>query len=151
MRTGSFLALACLLLASVVGCGPHEVSHNPGIDVFPATAKVTQDGQPVEGARVSFSSVDQQRSASGTTNAEGIALLSTFDHGDGAVPGKHLVKISKDEIEVVKEADLNDPTSQAVIKTLHHLPQKYGNYKSSGLSATVTATEEGNTFEFEIK
>lgn len=150
MRTVSFLALACLLFASAIGCGPNEVSHNPGIDVYPATAKVTQDGQPVEGARVSFSSVDQQRSASGTTNAEGVAVLTTFDRGDGAVLGEHRVKISKDEIEVIKEADLNDPMSQAEIKTIHHLPQKYGNYKSSGLSASVTATDKGNAFEFDL-
>ena len=151
MRTMSFLALACLALISTLGCGPHEVSHNPGIDVYPATAKVTQDGQPIEGARVSYSSADQQRSASGTTNAEGIALLTTFDHGDGAVPGEHRVKITKDEIEVIKEADLDDPMSQAQIKTIHHLPQKYGNYRSSGLSATVSTDAEANTFEFELE
>lgn len=150
MRTVSFLALACVAFISSVGCGPHEVSHNPGIDVYPATAKVTHDGQPVEGARVSFSSVDQQRSASGTTNAEGIALLTTFDHGDGAVPGEHRVKISKDEIEVIKEADLDNPMSQAEIKTIHHLPQKYGNYRSSGLSASVATDEEANSFEFDL-
>ena len=110
---------------------------------------VTYNGSPVEGARVSFSSTSEQQGASGTTNVEGIAKITTFDPEDGAIAGEHRVKITKDEIEVLQEADPNDPTSQAKIRTNHHLPQKYGNVRTSGLTATVTEGE--NEFTFELK
>ncbi|GAA4423377.1 hypothetical protein [Bremerella cremea] len=147
----SVLILGGMLLMACSGCGAKPVSHNPGVEVFATQVTVTHKGKPVEGARVSFSSVDQQRSATGTTDAAGLAKLTTFDLHDGAVLGKHRVKIAKDEIEVIKEADLDDPTSQAEIKTVHHLPEKFGNYKSSGLNADVKNDPAGNSFAFDLK
>lgn len=147
---GCFVALfGFALCAGITGCDSSAPSRNPGVPVHSVTVHVTYNGSPVEGARVSFSSASEQRGASGTTNAEGIARITTFDHEDGAIPGEHRVKITKDEIEVLQEADPNDPTSQAKIRTNRHLPQRYGNVRTSGLTATVT--EGQNEFTFELK
>lgn len=151
MRPYLLVCLAFLMIACLLGCQSHEVSHNPGVDVVPTSVKVIFDGKPVEGARVSLSPIDAQQSASGVTDAEGIAKLTTFDPNDGVAPGKYRVKISKDEIETIKKADPNDPTAADVIKTLHHLPEKYGNYKTSGFTANVVENEESSYFEFELK
>ncbi|QDU74855.1 hypothetical protein Pan97_18730 [Bremerella volcania] len=147
--------LCCLcvigLIGCLTGCGESTPSLNPGVDVYKTQVKVVQDGQPVEGAKVAFSAKGQQRGASGITNADGIAQLTTFDLNDGAVAGEHMVKISKEEVQVLKEADPDDPLSVGQTKVVQHLPVKYSRFNTSGLSATVTSTEAGNTFEFEIK
>ncbi|MEW4562570.1 hypothetical protein AB1K70_08590 [Bremerella sp. JC770] len=109
------------------------------------------DGVPVEGAKVAFSSKEQQRGAFGTTDADGIAQLTTFDLNDGAIAGEHSVKITKEEVLVLKEANPDDPLSVGKSKVVQHLPSKYSKFRTSGLTATVTATDEGNTFEFELK
>jgi hypothetical protein len=139
-----FVVFSTLLLA--VGCD--SSTRNPGVAVYPTKVTVTYKGAPVEGALVAFSSAEGQRSAVGKTNAQGVAQLTTFDAADGAVPGEHRVMITKDEVEVLKEADPNDPTSQAVTKVNHLLPQRYGNPRTSGLTATVA--EGDNSFTFEL-
>lgn len=144
----AFSSMILTVLATTVGCGGAP-SYNPGITVHPAQATVTYNGSPVEGALVSFSSIDGQRSAFGTTNAEGVAELTTFDPADGAVPGEHRVIITKDVVEVLKEADPNDPTSAAVTKTNRLLPTRYGDFRKSGLTAVVKEGE--NSFTFELK
>lgn len=150
--THSLYSSAVLLCAFVVsGCSESTVSRNPGVDVYPTQVKVTQKGSPVEGAKVSFSSKGNPRGASGVTNAEGIAELTTFDLNDGAVPGEHRVKITKEEVQILKEADPDDPLSVGQSKVIQHLPQQYSRYQTSGLTANVEPNEEGNTFEFELK
>lgn len=141
--------LGCTAVVGAIGCDSSAPSRNPGKTVHPVTVSVTYNGSPVEGARVSFSSTTEQQGASGTTNAEGIAKITTFDPEDGAIAGEHRVKVTKDEIEVLQEADPNDPTSQAKIRTNHHLPQKYGNVRTSGLTANIAEGE--NEFTFELK
>lgn len=154
MRLARKLIYSFCVTASVIGmagCGTSVPSHNPGVTVYKTQVKVVQDGQPVEGAKVAFSAKGQQRGASGITNAEGVASLTTFDLNDGAVPGEQLVKISKEEVQVLKEADPDDPLSVGKTKVVQHLPEKYSRFQTSGLTATVTTDEEANTFEFELK
>ncbi|MCC9607939.1 hypothetical protein LOC68_02575 [Blastopirellula sp. JC732] len=141
-------SLAALAIACLTGCGG-EASRNPGVEVYPTKVKVTYKGGPIEGALVSLNSTEAQRSASGVTDAEGFAVLTTFDYGDGAIPGAHEVKISKDVMETVREANPDDPMSAAVVRPKHLLPQRYGAFKTSGLTASVTPGE--NQLDFELK
>jgi hypothetical protein len=70
------------------------VSERPA--TVPVSARVTLNGQPVEGAVVTFSPDKREgHGACGTTDASGKATLTTFEVGDGAVPGAYYVSISK--------------------------------------------------------
>lgn len=139
-------SLAALALIYVVGCNA-QPSRNPGVEVIPTKVQVNYQGGPIEGARVSFSSTESQRSAVGVTDAAGIAAMTTFDPNDGAIVGNHQVKISKDVMETVKEADPNDPTSAAMVRPKHLLPPRYGKFETSGLTADVATGENVLTFD----
>jgi hypothetical protein len=56
---------------------------------------VTLDGKPVEGATVTFLPKDGSgRSASGLTGSDGVFHLTTFNTGDGALPGTYKVTVT---------------------------------------------------------
>jgi len=81
--------MATLYLAVVAGCG--KPSDYP--DLFPVSGSVTMDGQPLDGARVSFVP-NGARPSSGTTDSSGRYELQYTGEYAGAVAGKHRVSIS---------------------------------------------------------
>lgn len=98
----------------------------------PVTGTVTLDGQPVEGATVSFQ-MDGKSKAVGVTNDRGEYALSTSEPNDGVPAGQYMVTIAK-----------NDPATQ---KNL--LPMKYADARTTGI--TVQVSESGiNKFNFEL-
>jgi hypothetical protein len=70
-------------------------------------------------------------------------VLSTFGSKDGAVPGEHVVVVSKRE-----SGPTNAKNPYAPAKSL--LPVLYGDRKKSPLKATVAA-DKTNEFTFELK
>jgi len=114
---------------------------------FPVKGVVTFEGAPVEGATVVFFAEGKKLAATGVTGVDGTYVLRTFEPRDGAVAGKHAVRITK-TTEVVErpsdpEAALPPP------KITQHLPAKYGDQAKSGLSAEVS--EKGpNEFSFAL-
>ncbi|NLY00583.1 MAG: carboxypeptidase regulatory-like domain-containing protein [Rhodopirellula sp.] len=117
--------------------------------VYPAGGVVQHNGAPLEGATVVFRSETEQKAAYGTTDAEGKFKLTTFDDGDGAVAGKHQVRITKIETkEAPPAADPEGPVMPP--EEISLLPAKYGDFKSSGLTAEVVADGE-NQFEFKLQ
>ena len=70
-----------MLLVAPIGCGSGLID---------LRARVTLDGEPVESASVTLMSSDakRNRSAYGTTDAEGRVRFSTFQPDDGVLPGK---------------------------------------------------------------
>ena len=56
---------------------------------------VLMKSRPVEGARVVFVPTSNIEAASGITDAEGRYALSTFESGDGTMPGEFRVKVAK--------------------------------------------------------
>ena len=89
MRIGILSAL--LVGSTLVGCGGK--SYPP---TSPVSGVVTLDGQPVEGANVSFVSNDTKlQPASGKTDKDGKYTLTTFRSGDGAMPGDYKIAVSK--------------------------------------------------------
>jgi hypothetical protein len=75
-----------VLLIAAAGCG------NGGPAPLRGTVKL--DGRPLEGASVYFIAQDSGcRDALGSTDADGVFHLSTFEPGDGAFPGKYKVVV----------------------------------------------------------
>ena len=125
------------------------------------------NGKPIEGAVVTFQLEDGKENAIGTTNSNGEYKLSTFRPSDGAVPGLYRVAVSKPtaaELATdtppagqIASGDLPDdyappveaPTAQNS-KAKSEIPEKYSNDKTSGLRATVTASND-NHFEYDLE
>ena len=89
-HSNSLQLLFWLGLPIVMGCGSGLVD---------VKARATLDGQPIEGATITLvrteSSDGQGRSASGSTDANGIASFTTYAPGDGVPPGKYKVCVIK--------------------------------------------------------
>ena len=92
MRTLSFVLIG-LSMMLVSGCGKGD------FPVSPATGRVTCNGQPVGGARVYFEPLETGGSAivgkqgSGVTDPDGRFAISTYGQNDGAVVGRHRVRV----------------------------------------------------------
>lgn len=149
MRVLLLLTSLCYLFS---GCGSAEDQWEQGRPkVVPATVTVLFNGEPLEGASVFLSLQNGSSGATAETDKQGKGSLTTFKTGDGVIPGNHLVKINKVHVETtVGTEKLPDSDDYPVtIKRTELLPEKYGDYKTSGL--TVTATQEGpNEFVFEL-
>jgi hypothetical protein len=87
-------AAAALAASAVVGCG------GGGPKYVPASGTLTLDGKPYNDGVVVFlpkatpGNPNPGRSSAGETDAKGHFVLKTDDLKNGAVVGKHLVKIS---------------------------------------------------------
>jgi hypothetical protein len=152
------------MLLGVSGCGgdPH-LADRP--QTAPVTGQVTYNGNPVEGATVTFrpagagvpgalGSGDGQ-GAVGQTDSNGRFQLTTFSPNDGAVPGQYQVSIRKlDKAEQPEVFDEDDPRYDPDVGTeetappKHLLPEKYANPQTSGLTETVSDGE--NEFQFDL-
>jgi hypothetical protein len=84
-RVWYYPTLGVALLLAGSGCGSKLVK---------VKGVLTLEGQPVEGAVVTFASPDGRgRPATGQTDAEGRFTLTTLEEGDGALPGDYRVLI----------------------------------------------------------
>ena len=155
------------LAVSLVGCA-EQAGDRP--KTVPVTGKITQNGQGVEGATVSFGPTSADaKAASGLTDASGEFELTTFESGDGAVPGSYAVTVrkmsgaaapassgpppdprtaSKEELEAYYAAGAKQ-AAEGPAESKHLLPEKYAMAGTSGLTAEVTDGGDNN-FEFEL-
>jgi hypothetical protein len=134
-----------ILLALVPGCARKMVK---------VQGKVLLDGQPVEGATVSFQPDEESGPpASGLTGSDGVFRLTTHTSGDGARPGNYKVVITKTSTgsgdspdgpmdkEAMKAAwekyAAGMKSRKAPPKTGAALPAAYGNVKSTPLKCRV--------------
>ena len=89
MRTTSRVRGLMLLALAAVGCGG---KYSP----VAVEGTVTLDGQPLDGAMVSFLPQEGAgRAATGMTDADGTFQLTTFQEGDGALPGTYRVIVTR--------------------------------------------------------
>jgi hypothetical protein len=110
--------LAGLTLAGVVGCGdgrPRRVA---------VAGRVTIDGQPLTTGNIRFYPA-ANRAATAAIQPDGRFTLSTYDFGDGCVPGKHPVSVMGSKL-------LNPKTMRWLA------PKKYADSATSGLEFDVT-------------
>lgn len=147
-----------LLLGLAAGCGGDSANRLP---VYKVRGKVSFVGAPVIGADVTFFNEETQRSAFGKTDDRGEFELTTYGANDGAVAGKHTVKIvqlpptppSPTFVDIESEdyvpPGLGTSTEPPAPKST--LPQKYGDFATSGLIAMVNTDVEINEVSFELK
>ncbi len=149
------LSTAVLMLC-LVGC-------DSGPSVEAVTGKVTLDGTPVSGARITFSPVSGGTGAPavGTTDSSGVFSVTdmTSDkHGSGAKAGEYNVGVlwykPSDPSSASATGDSapvsdikDDKASRTEVSGPEVLmPTAYGDPETSGLKATVAAGE--NNFDF---
>jgi hypothetical protein len=93
-----------LLLAAVAplaaGCGGAQ-----GKTIKAEGVLTYKDGTPIGSAMVLFEPKDKEgRSASGFTDKDGTFELTTFNSGDGAMPGEYVVVVTKKSAAATAEA-----------------------------------------------
>lgn len=153
-------ASSCLLAVGIVGCGVGD--NRPAR--APVSGTVTLGGNPVEGALVTFVPKSKDgESAVGTTDASGQYVLTTFERGDGAVPGEYFVKVAKYEAydvpvdngenmefseEAYEQAYTAPDENEVPQGPKNLLPAKYADSYNSGLEYVVKEGE--NTYEIQL-
>jgi hypothetical protein len=144
-------------MAACCGCGRGTVDFQ---------AQVTLDGKPMEGAAVTLVSTGDTRNrpATGISDADGNVDFTTFEPGDGALPGQYKVLISKAPASLEEEFlqfDPNDPEDVAkmqarersgiVAYTPTALPRAYLDASQTPLSCTVPPDDEPVVFALKSK
>lgn len=147
-------SILCLAgLAVLAGCGGDEESEFP--QRVRASATVIYNGQPVEGAHVTFApQTDGGKPAFGNTDSKGVVELTSFGVEDGAMAGKYVVMVSKTQPAVPAETQTAPSFAppagrRAPAKTVDVLPKKYKVRKTTDLFAEVVQGDE-NDFTFEL-
>jgi len=156
MRVSRLQFVCLILLALLVGCNNKPTRDGP--QLIEVTGVVLLDGDPVEGAHVTFSPEAGGPAAFAVSDRRGRYELRTFDPGDGAVPGKYAISVRKEVVEGGMEFD-SPAAKEAYIeqhgkapperKTVSVLPEKYSSKKTSGLSAEITLASK-NRFDLDL-
>jgi hypothetical protein len=110
----SFCALACL---SSIGCSDGRPT------LVPVSGQVLIDGKPLTEGSIMFVPANG-RPSGGTIDSNGHFVLSCYAPGDGAIVGKHQVKVTAVE-------SIDDRTSRWLA------PKKYAKVPDSGIEVTI--------------
>ena len=141
------LPLGLLLVALLLpGCGdgrPRTIA---------VRGRVTHDGKPLEAGTITFQPAQTpegipRRPAVGQIQPDGTYVVSTFEKGDGALPGEYRVAITsyvgEPPIEVLEESPPPRPS---------RIPLKYTSPATSGLKVTIPPDARGPvTRDFDVK
>jgi len=147
----AFCIVACAILSLLLSNG----CKSQGIDTEKVHGTITYKGQPVEGANVMFTPVDNKSGGSpavGITDKEGHYVLQTLQGkpGAGTTPGEYIVTVSKSEsVPTGEKVTTPEGKTQEVVKSRDVLPQKYKSPTASPLRATVKDGQE-NKFDFDL-
>jgi hypothetical protein len=116
-RVGNRLLVLALLLAAS-GCGRQMVQ---------LEGKVTLDGEPLEGATVTFNPEGGAGApASGLTGSDGVFYLTTRTSGDGVARGSYKVTVTKPAAsEVAGTAQPNAGDPQGLMKAMKEFQEKH--------------------------
>lgn len=146
------IRILSVLVASLsfAGCGAD------GPEMVPVKGVVHLDGQPIEGASVTFIPTEGGRPATGKTDETGQFELTTITTGDGAIVGDHqvtvtLVKTTGKAAEVGEDGlqvGRVDPSTQQVEWVV---PEKYTRPETSGLRAKVPTEDDILVLELSAK
>lgn len=148
----AFAFSVLILLAAMTGCGGDD-------RVGSVRGTVTLDGKPVGDAGVTFMPKAGGRPAFGITAADGTYELTTFEIGDGALIGNHLITITavdervSSKTEALSEelgslAEVVQPNTRP--KQVWRVPERYSESDSSGLEFEVKRGEK-NQADFSLK
>ncbi len=142
--TGSIAVMCAAAMFVLSGCGGEAGGQQ---ETAPVQGSVTYNGQPLTTGTVFFVPEGGGPTAEGQVREDGTFELTTYEEGDGAVPGQHGVMIHAErELEEVlpEDEDPDNPPDPQLI------PAKYSSVETSGLTATVTVDGE-NTVKFELQ
>ncbi len=134
-------ALFLIVLCPLAGCGGDG---RP--DLVEVTGTVTLNGEPLEGALVSFEPLatgedkEYQRPSRGETNAQGEFRLTTYVPDDGVPIGKYRVAVQKREMIGEVPEDFNWESADAPVQYRWITPRKLASPDTSGLEIEVTAS-----------
>lgn len=138
-------------LALTTGC-----DSTPRLETVPVSGVVTLDGEPVEGATVTFRPVNPEQgiAASGKTDKDGVYKLTAVGAGadvkvtpgSGTVPGQYQVTVTKNVVPdrpedyeewASQSSAQGDPAAVAAQQITYVVPRKYNRPQTSGLQVTV--------------
>ncbi len=152
------LLICSIWVLSLSGCGGSpEVPGRP--QTTPVTITVTQGGEAVVGATVTFvpQATENAHAGSAITDDEGKAQPRTFEQGDGLVPGDYVVTVIKTDAPAQtgtaseEDADYQPPQpGQTNAKPKNLLPPLYADRSSSPLKATIPQTDEEQELTFTL-
>lgn len=133
--------MLAVMAVAQTGCGGSTGGEFP---TTPVTIKVIYKGEPVSGASVTLvNSNDYSKPvlSVGKTDDQGNAIMKTYNPGDGAVKGVHLIMVSKYEAsEAPPAASIDspdyDPNVQTASAPKSLLPARFAS-PGSGLTLTV--------------
>ena len=93
-----------------------------------------------------FYNEESARPATGRTDAQGSFYLTSFDDNDGALPGQHVVVVTKTDSEDEAGTDVSLSMDEALVaprpkksKIKQLLPTRYGTPDTSPLRVKVSA------------
>jgi hypothetical protein len=140
-----------VILVALLGCSS-DLPDYP--DTVPASGTVTQGGQPVDAATVTFhppEGSEGKHAASATTGADGKFTLRTFFSSaavaEGAVPGTYKVTVTKVPLP---DPNLKTPHGEDVVvreraetpPAKNQLPKNYESVATSPLEVTIEAGKQ---------
>lgn len=108
---------------------------------FPVSGRVVfADGTPVTSGTVELESVDHGVNARGAIQPDGTFRLSTYETGDGALPGRHRVAVIQMFVAQDERAiHHNHGADEQRPRSVH---RKYAGYDTSGLTVDILADRE---------
>lgn len=116
--------------------------------IVPVTGVVEYKGAPLANVSVTFTP-ETGRSANGVTREDGTFELTTYESGDGAIAGSHVVTITALGEAVPEEIPENYSYTQQGKEAASRVPRHYAESALSGLKAIVK-TDGENRFKFEL-
>jgi hypothetical protein len=154
-RNFAWLDSSALVLLLAAGCSSRVDDKWTRMrpPVFPATGIVVYQDKPVAGATVMLESQSSDEKARGKvaighTDSGGRFRVRTYKEYEGAVAGLHRITVTKFEYIENKPANA-DPNIDYPLIAKPLLPERYKDFETSGLTATVT--EQGpNSFRLEL-
>jgi len=138
------LFTALIICLAITGCNRDGL---PGL--VPAAGIVTLNGDPVERAIISFAPTTTSpgvRSASAMTDQNGRFVVTTLHFGDGIQPGEYQIIVTKTtgtggDLSPEESARTGGGNDRQMV---NHLPSKYGNKETSGLTVSISSRGDRN-------
>jgi len=142
-RSGWWFVVAALSTA-VLGCG------DAGPKYVPVSGTVTLDGKPYGEAVVVFlpkataGNPNPGRSSAGETDASGHFVLKTDELKNGAVIGKHLVKVQTRGPVVQFDPSTGSPDNADVRVKRDPIPAEWNTTSSKEFEVSASGTDKAN-------
>lgn len=148
------LLFSLLIPFSTVGCGGSVEGRLP---TYKVSGTVKYKGNPLAEADVILQFAEHNKASFGRTNALGEFSLGTYESDDGALAGEALITVTKWEKLPASTAPIAgqpgyDPSKAYAAEEAPKLlvPNKYTDFKTSGLKTVVDASAQNPPLNLEL-